>query len=281
MTGPISTSGAVQIMGVVNVTPDSFSDGGQHATAEAAITHGLRLVGEGADLVDVGGESTRPGAAAVSADDELGRVVPVVAALAHRTRVSIDTSKAAVAEAALQNGAQIVNDVSGGLLDPKLFEVVARHRATLVIGHLRGTPATMNRHAHYDDVVAEVLAELRQRIAVAREAGVEETHIWIDPGLGFAKRAEHSAAILARLDAFTVLGRPIVIGASRKSFLHALSAQDGELDLGAREEATAAAHAIAITRGASVVRVHDVLRQRPAIRVAQALRDADVGHRRS
>jgi dihydropteroate synthase len=260
----------VRILGVVNVTPDSFSDGGKYETGQAAIAHGRRLVAEGADLIDVGGESTRPGATPVSMEEERGRVVEVIAALRSERPVSIDTYKAQVADAALDAGATIVNDVSGGLLDPAILGVVAARGATVILGHLRGTPATMMEHARYGDVVAEVIDELRARIAAARTSGIAADRIWIDPGLGFAKRAEHSIAILSRLDALRVLGCPIVVGASRKSFLDAL---DGA-GVDAREEATAAAHAIAIDRGAEVVRVHDVARQRAAVRVAEALRQA-------
>jgi dihydropteroate synthase len=270
----------VRIMGVVNTTPDSFSDGGRFRDAEAAIAHGRRLFEAGADILDVGGESTRPGATPVSLEEERGRVLPVIAALAAGTTgspiVSIDTYKAGVAEAAIAAGAQIVNDVSGGLLDPALLEVVARDGATVILGHLRGTPATMESEARYGDVVGEVRDELGARVAAARAAGIPDGRIWIDPGLGFAKRPEHSLALLAHLDALAALGCPIAIGASRKRFLGASSGTPGAPrgdSVIAREEATAAAHALAIVRGAEVVRVHDVARQRAAIRLAEAVRD--------
>jgi dihydropteroate synthase len=256
----------MRIMGVVNATPDSFSDGAKY-TGDAAIAHARALLADGADMIDVGGESTRPGATPVSSEEELRRVLPVVRALAGSV-VSIDTYKAEVADAAIAAGATIVNDVSGGLLDPGLLAVVARRDAIVILGHLRGTPATMNAEAHYADVVTEVRDELAARVAAARAAGVAQARIWIDPGLGFAKHAEHSLAMLAHLDALRSLGRPIVVGASRKSFL--ASVETG-LAADAREEATAAADAIAIWLGADVVRVHDVCRQRAALRVAEAL----------
>ena len=257
-------------MGVVNATPDSFSDGGRAHTLEAATALGALLLAQGADILDVGGESTRPGASPVSAEEELARVLPVVTALAGPRPISIDTYKAAVADAALAAGASIVNDVSGGLLDPELLGVVARRGATVILGHLRGTPATMNDEADYADVVAEVRDELDARVHAAREAGIAKDKIWIDPGLGFSKRAEHSARVLAHLDRYAALGARIVVGASRKSFLASLVGRGLPVD--EREEATAAAHALAIWLGATVVRVHDVALQLPAIRAAEALR---------
>ncbi len=257
-------------MGVVNATPDSFSDGGLAATSEAAIARGALLLAQGADLVDVGGESTRPGATPVPEAEELARVLPVVRALKGPRPISIDTYKARVADEALAAGAGIVNDVSGGLLDPEILAVAARRGATIILGHIRGTPATMRDEARYGDVVGEVRDELGARIAAARTAGVAADRIWIDPGLGFAKTAAQSLLVLANLDALRALGCPIVVGASRKSFLSAASGR--ELSVDAREEATAAANALAIARGADVVRVHDVAAQLPAIRLAEAAR---------
>jgi dihydropteroate synthase len=253
------------VMGVVNVTPDSFSDGGRFIEAEAAVVHGRLHQAQGADLVDVGGESTRPGGAPVAAAVELERVLPVVRGLAGQVTVSIDTYKAEVAARAIEAGAEIVNDVSGGRLDPDLFHVCARADAALIVGHLRGTPETMAARATYQDVVREVIDELAEQVARARALGV--TRILVDPGLGFAKRAEHNLALVRHLDALTALGCPIVVGASRKSFLGQLT---GEEVLG-RESATAAAHALAIARGANVVRVHDVAAQRAAAQVADAV----------
>jgi dihydropteroate synthase len=258
------------VMGVLNVTPDSFSDGGASADLGAALARGRALVDAGADVIDVGGESTRPGAAPVEAPREAARVVPVVRALAEGATVSVDTCKASVAAAALDAGAEIVNDVSGGRLDPALFDVVARHGACVILGHLRGTPADMHAHARYEDVVREVIAELHERIEAATAAGVPAGRILVDPGIGFAKTAAHNLALLARLGELGALGRPIVVGASRKSFLGALTGRD----VGAREYATAAADTAAVLAGANVVRVHDVAAQRDAVLVADAIRGA-------
>jgi len=258
------------VMGVVNVTPDSFSDGGSYADTAQAIAHGGALVAEGADIVDVGGESTRPGAAAVPVKEEAARVLPVVRALAGAVTVSVDTYKAAVAAAALDAGAEIVNDVSGGALDPELLAVVARHRAYVVLGHMRGTPAEMQGHARYTDVVREVKSELSERIDAAIAAGVAGTHILVDPGLGFAKSGAHNLALLAGLAEIAALGMPVVVGASRKSFLGALTGRDA----GERETATAAANTAAILNGAAMVRVHDVRTQKDAIAVADAIKRA-------
>jgi len=257
-------------MGVVNVTPDSFSDGGSYADTAQAIAHGGALVAEGADIVDVGGESTRPGAAAVPVKEEAARVLPVVRALAGAVTVSVDTYKAAVAAAALDAGAEIVNDVSGGALDPELLAVVARHRAYVVLGHMRGTPAEMQGHARYTDVVREVKSELSERIDAAIAAGVAGTHILVDPGLGFAKSGAHNLSLLAGLAEIAALGMPVVVGASRKSFLGALTGRDA----GERETATAAANTAAILNGAAMVRVHDVRTQKDAIAVADAIKRA-------
>jgi dihydropteroate synthase len=256
------------LMGVVNVTPDSFSDGGSYTAEDAAVARGAALVADGADFVDVGGESTRPGAPPVATAEERRRVLPVIERLAGLTTLSIDTYKAEVADAALAAGAEIVNDVSGGAFDPELLGVVARHGAAVVLGHLRGAPADMQSRASYGDVVIEVLNELSERVARARAAGV--ARVLVDPGLGFAKTAEHNLTLLARLGELARLGCPIVVGASRKSFLGQLTGRAVD----ARELATAAADAAAVLHGAHVVRVHDVAAQRDAVRVADAIRRA-------
>jgi dihydropteroate synthase len=243
-------------MGVLNVTPDSFSDGGRWLDPDAAVAHGLALAAEGADVVDVGGESTRPGAAEVPADEELRRVVPVISALASRVRVSVDTRKADVAEAALAAGATIVNDVSA-----TLHEVAAAHGAGWVAMHMRGTPATMQQHAVYDDVVAEVRGFLVQRAEKATAAGVGE--VWIDPGLGFAKTAEHNLSLLRHLDELVATGIPVLVGASRKSFIGRLTGDAGVDD---RLEGSLAAAVWAIDKGVAMVRVHDV---RPTVQAAR------------
>jgi dihydropteroate synthase len=265
-------------MGVVNVTPDSFSDGGRHLDAAAAIARGRAHAAAGAAVVDVGAESTRPGARPVSVEEERARLLPVVtelhAALARdgaQVAISVDTYKAEVADAALAAGAEIVNDVSGGVLDPEILRVAARRGAAVVLGHLRGTPETMRGLASYNDVVAEVREELRERVARAVEAGVPRARILVDPGLGFAKTGAHNLALLARLDEIVGDGQPVVVGASRKAFLGELT---GGKPPGEREMATAAAHTAAILAGATMVRVHDVGVQRDAVVVATAIRAA-------
>lgn len=258
------------IMGIVNVTPDSFSDGGTFLDPAAAIGHGLRLVGEGADILDVGGESTRPGAKPVSEQEEVRRVVPVVRELAARSGVpvSVDTSKAVVAEAALAAGATIVNDISALRFDPRLGEVVARSGAALVIMHMQGTPRTMQQAPHYDDLLGEVIADLAAAVGRAVAAGVDPDRILVDPGIGFGKNLEHNLELLDRLGELAVLGRAILVGPSRKAFIGRL------LDLPAAEriEGTIAACCCVADRGAHVVRVHDVGPVRRALRVADAIR---------
>ena len=248
------------VMGVLNVTPDSFSDGGRWLDPEAAIAHGLALAAEGADVVDVGGESTRPGAAEVPADEERRRVVPVIGALASQVRVSVDTRKAEVAEAALAAGATIVNDVSASL-----YEVAAAHGAGWVAMHMRGTPATMQQQAAYDDVVAEVRAFLVDRAEKAVAAGVGE--VWIDPGLGFAKTADHNLSLLRHLDDLVATGHPVLVGASRKSFIGRLT---GDAPVDDRLEASLALAVWAMKKGAAMVRVHDVRATVQAARLVAA-----------
>lgn len=264
------TPGRCLVMAVVNVTPDSFSDGGRHLCSDAAIAHGQELVRRGADLVDVGGESTRPGAARVPADEERRRVIPVVRALADDgIAVSIDTMRAGTAEAALDAGAILVNDVSGGKADTEMWPVVRDRRVPYVVMHWRGYSEQMQARAHYDDVVGEVCAELQQTLAAAVDAGVDERQIAIDPGLGFAKLPEHNWALLARLEALHALGRPVMVGASRKRFLgELLGAGDSE---GTRDAATAALSTLAAAGGAWAVRVHEAAGSAAAVRVAARL----------
>ena len=240
-------------MGVLNVTPDSFSDGGRHLEPDAALAHGLALVGEGADVVDVGGESTRPGATPVPEDEELRRVVPVVGALAPHVRVSVDTTKPAVAAAAVAAGATLLNDVSG-----TLWPVAAELGVGWVAMHMRGTPATMQDDPRYDDVVAEVHGFLRDRAARARAAGVGE--IWVDPGIGFGKTDEHNLTLLRHLPDLVALGYPVLVGTSRKGFLGRLApGPDGEpAPLAERLPGSIATATWAMLAGASMVRVHDV-----------------------
>lgn len=268
----------VTIMGVLNATPDSFSDGGRFVRGEAVVdvergaALAERMAAEGAHIVDVGGESTRPGARAVSAALEIARTAPLIEAIAKRidTPISIDTRKAEVAGAALSAGATLVNDVSGGRFDPALLPLVARRGAGLVLGHLRGTPETMQRNPHFDDVLAEVAAELAEAVARARAAGVAEERLAVDPGLGFGKRLEDNLALLAGAGALRErLGLPLLVGPSRKSFLGALTGDP----LGARDGASHAACAVAVFAGADAVRVHDVAGAARAVAVAWAARE--------
>lgn len=244
-------------MGVVNVTPDSFSDGGQWFDADSAIAHGLLLAGQGADIVDVGGESTRPGAARVEAPEELRRVLPVVAGLvAEGLRVSIDTMRATTAEAALAAGATMVNDVSAGLADTQMAGIVAGTPAQYVAMHWRGHADSMDARAVYTDVVAEVRRELLARVEALVAAGVTPEQLVLDPGLGFAKTADHNWAVLAGLGELTGLGLPVLVGASRKRFLGALL--DPSAPVEARDLPTAVVSVLAAQAGAWCVRVHDV-----------------------
>ncbi len=256
------------IMGVVNVTPDSFSDGGQFLDASAAIAHGRRLAEEGAQVLDVGGESTRPGAEPVSAGEELRRVVPVIEGLAPLgARISIDTTKAAVAEAALDAGATVVNDVSALRFDPDLAALVARSGAGCCLMHMLGEPRTMQEDPRYDDVVSDVKAFLEERLAFAVEAGIDEDRVWLDPGIGFGKTVEHNLELLARLEEIVAIGRPVVVGTSRKSFLSRLT---GDRPADARLPGTIATNVLALERGAQVFRVHDVAPIADALAVAGA-----------
>ncbi len=260
-------------MGVVNVTPDSFSDGGLWFDERAAVQHGLELVQEGADLVDVGGESTRPGAARVSQEEELARVVPVIRALtAEGVTVSVDTMRAEVARAAVEAGAALVNDVSGGLADPDMSRVVAATGVPYVVMHWRGHSHDMESRAVYTDVVAEVREELAKRVALVMAEGVAESQIVLDPGLGFAKNAEHNWALLAGIDKLAELGFPLLIGASRKRFLGRLLADaDGApRPFDRSDHATTAVTALAAQAGAWCVRVHEVGPNADAVRVAAA-----------
>ncbi len=259
-----SRAGRPVLMGVVNVTPDSFSDGGRWATPGAAIEHGLELLSDGADILDVGGESTRPGATRPLVAEELGRVIPVITALAEAGAVvSIDTMRAEVAAAAVAAGAQVVNDVSGGLADPEMLAVVADSSAAYVAMHWRAHSETMQQHAEYDDpggVVAAVRQELAERVEAMTAAGLARDRIVLDPGLGFAKRAEHNWALLAGLDDLSALGLPLLVGASRKAFLGSLLAgPDGQSrPVGEREYATTALTVLLAQRDVWGLRVHDV-----------------------
>jgi len=250
-----------QIMGVLNVTPDSFSDGGRYLDFDDALAHGEQMGAEGADLIDVGGESTRPGAERVDAATEIGRVVDVVAALTERgLAVSIDTTRAAVAAAAIEAGALVVNDVSGGLADPDMARVVADTGVRWVLMHWRGHSADMQRLAHYDNVVADVKAELEDRVEAALDSGVDRDNLILDPGIGFAKSAEHNWRLSAHLHEFVALGYPVLFASSRKSYLGKLLGDESgkPRPVGQREAATLATSLLAFESGAWGVRVHDV-----------------------
>src|SRR3954468_15030501 len=259
------------VMGVVNVTPDSFSDGGLYFSPDAAVAHGEQLAGEGASVLDVGGESTRPGASPVSLADEIERVVPVVERLSgFGATISIDTRKAAVASAALEAGASIVNDVSAFRHDPSMAGVVADAGAGCCLMHMLGDdPRTMQADPRYDDVVSEVKAFLSERLEFAVGEGVAEERVWLDPGIGFGKTIEHNLELLRRLEEIVAIGRPVVVGTSRKSFLGRLTGREPR----DRVAATVATNVIALERGASVFRVHDVPEAVDALTVAAATLD--------
>ena len=264
-------------MGVVNVTPDSFSDGGLFLDADAAVEHGLRLTAEGADILDIGGESTRPGADPVGEDEELRRVVPVIERLAGgQVRLSIDTTKVPVARVALEAGASLVNDVSALRFDPGMAALVAETGAGCCLMHMLGEPRTMQEDPRYDDVVSEVKAFLEERLAFAVGEGIDEARVWLDPGIGFGKTVEHNLELLRRLDEIVAIGRPVVVGTSRKSFLGKLA---GGRDEAERLPGTIATNVLALERGASVFRVHDVAQNADALAVAAATVRADVGER--
>jgi dihydropteroate synthase len=255
------------LMGIVNVTPDSFSDGGRYFDAAKAVERGLELVADGADIVDVGGESTRPGSRPVPAAEEIGRILPVIEGLRQQTRalLSIDSTKAAVAQAALDAGADIVNDTSAFRFDPAMPGVVARTGAGVVLMHMQGTPLTMQNAPHYDDLLGEIRAFLSDRIRVAEAAGIPPERIIVDPGLGFGKTVENNLELLRRQADFHGLGRPLLLGFSRKAFLGAVL----DLPPGERLEGTIAAAVLSAERGAHILRVHDVGPR--AVRAAEAI----------
>ena len=257
------------LMGVLNVTPDSFSDGGRFYQADAALRRIDELQRQGADIVDIGGESTRPGSASVTADEELRRVMPAVEAAVERfdLPVSVDTTKADVARAALDAGAEIINDISGLRFDPELASLAARSGAGLALMHIRGRPRSMQQDIHYDDLLGEIASELQESVDRALAAGCERDRIVIDPGIGFGKTAEQNLVAIDRLDRFRELGFPILIGPSRKSFI----GKTLGLDVDDRLEATLAACVVALMRGARIFRVHDVAAARRALDMAEAI----------
>jgi dihydropteroate synthase len=266
---PLLPAGASRplIMGIVNVTPDSFSDGGQHFAAGAGIDHALQLIDEGADILDIGGESTRPGAPAVSEAEELKRVLPLVRTLAKRgVPLSVDTFKPEVMRQALLEGATIINDIYA-LRQPGALEVVAGSQATVCLMHMQGEPRTMQQHPHYIDVVGEVMEFLRERMAACAVAGIDRSRIWVDPGFGFGKDLAHNLTLLRHLDAFQALGVPVLAGLSRKSMLGKITGRE----VGQRVYASVTAHVLSVQKGAGIVRVHDVAATRDALAILAAV----------
>src|SRR5215218_11246176 len=254
-------------MGVVNVTPDSFSDGGLYLDPEAAVAHGRELAEAGAEILDVGGESTRPGAEPVGEEEELRRVAPVIRGLSgSQSRISVDTSKASVAAAALDAGAEIVNDVTALRGDPEMGSLCAERGATVVLMHMLGEPRTMQEDPRYDDVVADVKAFLAERLEAAVAAGIDEERVWLDPGIGFGKTLEHNLELLRRLGEIAAIGRPVVLGTSRKSFLGRITGRD----VAGRVHGTVATCVLGYERGARVFRVHDVAAVHDGLSVAAA-----------
>ena len=269
----IELSRRALVMGIINATPDSFSDGGSFLNPQAALAHGLRMVAEGAEILDVGGESTRPGAQGVSADEEIQRVLPVIRALRRESQVliSIDTSKAAVAQAALDAGADIINDVTGLRGDPDMSALAASSKAGVVIMHMQGEPRTMQVSPAYEDVVSEVGEFFRQSLAGAIASGIDPMCIALDPGIGFGKSPEHNRRLLAELSAFFPLGRPLLVGVSRKSFLGWLA---GSAAMDDRFWPGVALTSLCRERGARILRVHDVKPHTEALRMTEAI----IGH---
>jgi len=260
------------LMGVLNVTPDSFSDGGKYSTSESAIARAEQIVAEGADLIDIGGESTRPGAQPVAEEEQIRRVIPVLKHIRERLKIlcSIDTTSSAVADAALNAGAAMVNDISGARADERMLALLARRGVPVVLMHMQGTPATMQAAPQYEDVVAEVASFFEDRMKVAMEAGIERERILLDPGIGFGKDLEHNLTLLRRQRELTALGRPLVIGTSRKKFIGTIT---GVEEPSQRVFGTAATTAWAVANGAGIVRVHDVAANVQVVRMIAAILD--------
>ena len=259
------------VMGIINITPDSFSDGGLHLDASAAIEQGISMVGDGADILDIGGESTRPGSEPVSVEEELSRTIPVIKALARRVAVpiSIDTYKAEVARQALAAGASIVNDISGLRFDPEMPKVVAQHKVPVVIMHIKGRPREMQQNPSYDALIPEIMDYFRISIRLAKKFGIAEEHMILDPGIGFGKTFDHNLEILDNLEQFTLLEKPLLVGPSRKAFLGKIL---GDVPATDRLEGTAAAVAVSIMKGAAIIRVHDVQEMARVAKVIDAIK---------
>ncbi len=263
------------VMGILNVTPDSFSDGNRYFDKNKAVAHGIELVKQGADIIDVGGESTRPGSFSVSAKEELERVIPVIRDLACKidVTVSIDTTKAEVAQKALDAGAEIVNDISALRFDPDMGKVVSDYKVPVIIMHMQGTPRTMQKNIHYDSLINDVSAFLKERIKAATEAGIDPEKIIVDPGIGFGKslKDRDNFSILKHLETFKSIGRPLLVGPSRKAFIAGMAGED----LSQGDNGTCAAVAIAVCNGADIVRVHNVRAMKIAARIADAVKRAE------
>jgi dihydropteroate synthase len=266
-------SSRTHIMGILNVTPDSFSDGGRFHRFEDAVAQGMRMIQEGADIIDVGGESTRPGSERVPLEEELSRVIPVITTLAQKTEVpiSVDTYKSEVAKRALDAGAQMINDISALRFDPEMKKVASQYQVPVVLMHIKGTPKDMQKDPWYDDVIGEVRGYLQESIVLAQRAGIDQDRIVIDPGIGFGKRLEDNLNILKNLREFSILGCPILIGCSRKSFIGKIL----DLPIGERLEGSLGAVAVAVMNGANIVRVHDVKESKRAAGLVDAVRGVD------
>ncbi|MDR3630149.1 MAG: dihydropteroate synthase [Desulfocapsaceae bacterium] len=263
---------AIRIMGILNATPDSFSDGGRHFTLQAAMLQVERMIAAGVDIIDIGGESTRPFAEPVSPEEELGRVIPLVREIrrSYSTAISIDTTKAAVARAALDSGADIINDISAMEKDKEMLALAAATTVPFIIMHMQGTPETMQVNPHYDNVVEDILAYFRKRVAQLEDKGIDRGRLIIDPGIGFGKNLEHNLSILKHLKRFSELGLRVLLGHSRKRFLRTLTGLEAsECDL-----PTAVVSALAVDQGVSIIRVHDVAATRQALLIAEAIRTA-------
>ena len=265
----VDLSSGTHIMGVLNVTPDSFSDGGKFFKSDDAVSQGMKMIEEGADMIDVGGESTRPGSDPLPTEEELSRVIPVIEALSKKTDVpvSIDTYKAEVARRALDAGAQMINDISALRFDPKMKEVASEYKVPIVLMHIKGTPKEMQKDPSYEDVIAEITEYLRQSIKIAQDAGIAREKIIIDPGIGFGKRLRDNLNILKNLRKFSILRCPILIGCSRKSFIGRVL----DLPVEERSEGSLAALAVAVMNGANIVRVHDVKESKRAVSLIDAV----------
>ncbi|MDD3905217.1 MAG: dihydropteroate synthase [Candidatus Omnitrophica bacterium] len=257
------------IMGILNTTPDSFSDGGKYFNKRSALVHAMKMVRDGADIIDIGGESTRPGARDVSADEELSRVIPVITAISKRCDVviSVDTRKSEVAEEALRSGARIINDISGLKHDPAMAAVAARYGASVIVMHMKGTPKSMQKAPRYRDLIAEIKTGLRESLCVARTAGIETDKLIIDPGIGFGKTLNHNLEILNRLEEFKAFGLPLCVGVSRKSFIGNILGRPAA----DRLAGTIAACVVAVTKGADILRVHDVREAADAFEVTRRI----------